>query len=198
MYRLANRSLFLILFFVAALTAAPRTEYFTDEELDLIRDAQELSQRLTAFFKLAEKRLVVLGVSKKTEKEIETERKQLEQYEKERKNAGDKADKVPKPVTEYDYLFDFTRTELLRGYIQAIDEVMSNLEDSYSRKLDVRDALEDLEKFTTETLPKLEKLEPRNEAETLAKASAIEKAQEALDGAKEALTKVPKTEKKKK
>jgi hypothetical protein len=179
-------------------SAAPRAEYLTDDELDLIRDAQGLSLRLPAYFKLAEKRLVVLGVSKKTEKEIEAERKKLEQYEKEKKKAGDKADKVPKPLSEYDYLLDFTRAELLRGYVQIIDEVMSNLEDSYSRKLDVREALEDLEKFTTETLPKLEKFDPRNEAETLAKQSAIEKAQEALDSTKEALTKVPKTEKQKK
>jgi hypothetical protein len=198
MYRLANLSLFLVLLLSRTLAAAPTTEYLTDDELDLIRDAQELSQRLPTYFKLAEKRLVVLGVSKKTEKEIEAERKKLEQYEKEKKKAGDKAGKVPEPVTEYDYLLDFTRTELLRGYAQVIDEVMSNLEDSYSRKLDVRDALEELEKFTTETLPKLAKVDPRNEAETLAKQSAVEKAQEALDGARESLTKVPKTEKKKK
>ena len=80
MYHLVNLSICLVLFFAGPLAAAPRIDYLTDDELDLIRDAQELSQRLPAYFKLAEKRLVVLGVSKKDEKEIEAERKKLEQY----------------------------------------------------------------------------------------------------------------------
>jgi hypothetical protein len=180
------------------LYSAPLVDYLTDGELDVIRDAQGLELRLPAYFRLAEKRLIVLGVSEKSEKEREKELKQQEQYEKEKIKAGDKADRVKPPVNEYDYLQDFTRSELLRGYIQILEEVMTNLEDSYSRKLDVRNALEDFEKFVAETLQKIEKFEPKTPAETLALEAALEKGKEAHAGATEALTIVPKTEQRRK
>src|SRR5688572_22125949 len=93
----------LTMFFLLAgsLAGARRADYFTEDELDLIRDAQGLELRLPAYFRLAEKRLVVLGVAEKSEKEKEREQKQQEQYEKDKKRAGDKADKVKPPVNEY-------------------------------------------------------------------------------------------------
>ena len=45
---------------------------------------------------------------------------------------------------------------------------MTNIDDAYSRKLDVRDSLEDLAKFVRDTLPLLEKFKPRNDVERLA------------------------------
>jgi hypothetical protein len=193
MRRLVTLSFSLVFFFATVAVGAP-ADYLTEDELDTIRDAQELHLRLPAYFKLAEKRLVVLGVAEKSEKEKEAERKRLEQYEKEKKKAGDKADKVKEPVDEYEYLYDFTRSELLRGYVQIIDEIMTNLDDAYTRKLDVRDSLEKFEKFARETRPLIEKFQPRTEAETLSKTSALDKAGEALNGLKEALKIVPKTE----
>jgi hypothetical protein len=178
--------------------ASAAADYFTDDELDIIRDAQGLKARLPAYFRLAEKRMVVLGVSEKSEKELEKDRKQQEQYEKDKQKAGDKAALVKPPVNEYDYLKAFTRAELLRGYMQVLDEVMTNLEDAWSRKLDVRIALEDFESFIAQTLPKIEKFKPANEAETLVFELAVEQAQQALAGAQEALTIVPRTEEKRK
>jgi hypothetical protein len=134
----------------------------------------------------------------KSEKEKEKQRKALEQYEKDKKRAGDKASSVKPPEDELAYLADFTKPELLRGYIQALDEVMSNIDHAYERKDDVREPLESLEKFTKETLPLLQKYQANTDNEKLAREQAIEKAQEAYEGAKEALTKIPKTEKKKK
>jgi len=163
----------------------------------LIRDAQELSARVPIFFKLAERRLIILGVAEKSEKQKEKERKDQEQYEKEKKKAGSKASTVKPPVDELAYLHDFTRTELLRGYIEAIEEVMSNIDDNYERKLDTRGSIEDLEKFTRETQPLLEKFQPKTDAEKLALQDALDKAREANAGAKDALKIVPKTEKKK-
>ena len=69
---------------------------------------------------------------------------------------------------------------------------------TYSRKLDVRDPLEDVEKFTRETIPVLEKFKPKNNSERTAMEEAVEKAKGTQDQAKEALNTVPKTEKKRK
>src|SRR5437016_13113276 len=198
MRRVAKVSLcFTITMLLATSLFAAKKEYFTEDELDLIRDAQELSQRVPVYFKLAERRLIFLGLMEKSEKEKEKERKEREKREKEKKKAGDTratSNKVDPDDTSY--LADFTSAELLRGYIQALEEVTTNIDDAYSRKLDVRDQLEDLEKFSRETIPVLEKFKPKNNSERTAMEEAIDKAKETHDQAKEALTTVPKTEKK--
>ena len=79
--------LVIVFSFAASLFAAPKKEYFTEDELDLIRDAQELSQRVPVYFKLAERRLIFLGLMEKSEKEKEKERKEKEKREKEKKKA---------------------------------------------------------------------------------------------------------------
>ncbi|HYR42778.1 MAG TPA: hypothetical protein VER98_07140, partial [Terriglobia bacterium] len=190
---------FVLLSFAISLFAIPKKEYFTEYELDLIRDAQELGQRVPVYFKLAERRLIFLGLMEKSEKEKEKEQKEKEKREKEKKKAGDTratANKVDPDDTSY--LADFTSAELLRGYIEALDEITSNIDYAYSRKLDVRDQLEDLAKFTRETIPVLEKFKPKNNSERTAMEDAIDKAKETQDQAKEALNTVPKTEKKRK
>jgi hypothetical protein len=171
-------------------------EYFTENELDLIRDAQEIGPRIAAYITLAERRLIILGVAEKSEKQKEKERKAQEQYEKEKKKAGSKTSTVKPPVDDLAYLHDFTRSELLRGYIQALEEIMNNIDDQYDRKLDVRGAVEELEEFSRETLPMLEKFQPKTEGEKAALQDAIDKAKQTNASAKEALKKVPKTEKK--
>ena len=194
----ANLSLLLTLALSASLLLAAKQEYFTEDELDTIRDAQELALRVPAYFKLAERRLIFLGLMEKSEKEKEKERKEREKRAKEIKKAGENAGLQIPPVDDTAYLSDFTCSELLRGYIQAVDEVMTNIDDAYERKLEVRDPLEDLEKFVRETTPLLEKFQPKNDSERLAMQDAIAKAKEAQAGAKDALNVVPKTEKKRK
>jgi hypothetical protein len=200
MRRVAKASLcFTIVLLLATSLFAAKKEYFTEDELDLIRDAQELSQRVPVYFKLAERRLVFLGLMEKSEREKEKERKEREKREKEKKKAGDTratSNKVDPDDTSY--LADFTSAELLRGYIQALEEVTTNIDDAYSRKLDVRDQLEDLEKFTRETIPVLGKFKPKNDVEKRAMEDAIDKANEVKQQALDALKSVPKTEKKRK
>jgi len=189
----------IIFSFAASLLTAAKKEYFTEDEQDLIREAQELSQRVPVYFKLAERRLIFLGLMEKSEKEKEKERQEKQKREREKKKAGDTratANKVDPDDTSY--LADFTSAELLRGYIEALDEVTSNIDYAYSRKLDVRDSLEDLEKFTLETIPVLEKFKPKNDIERVAIEEAIEKAKDTQAETKEALRSVPKTEKKRK
>src|SRR5579884_980560 len=179
-----------------ALHATPKKEYFTEDELDTIRDAQDLKERVTAYIELAERRLIILGLTDKSEKQKERERKEQEQYEKDKKRVGNKGAPVKPPVDSLAYLHDFTRPELLRGYAEAIDEIMSSIDDAYERKGDVRPALEQLEKFTRETEPVLAKFEPKTDNERKALQEAIDKAKEGNAGAKDAMKKVPKTEKK--
>ena len=192
-------SVVIIFAFAASLLTAAKKEYFTEDEQDLIRDAQELSQRVPVYFKLAERRLIFLGLMEKSEKEKEKERQEKQKREREKKKAGDTratANKVDPDDTSY--LADFTSAELLRGYIEALDEITSNIDYAYSSKLDVRDSLEDLEKFTLETIPVLEKFKPKNDTERVAIEEAIEKAKDTQAETREALRSVPKTEKKRK
>lgn len=195
-------AIILAVLLAAARPAAAKDEYLTEDELDLIRDAQELSDRVPVYLKLAEKRLAFLGLIEKSEQEKEKEQKAKEKAEKEAKKpakAGEtKANAKKTALEDMTYLADFTRSELLRGYAQALDEVMSNIDDAYGRRLEVRDSLEDLEKFTRETIAVLGKFQPKNNTEQLALSEAIDKAREANNGAKEAMKTVPKTERKRK
>jgi len=194
----AKVSLLLIISFAAILSAAPKKEYFTEDELDLIRDAQDLNMRVPTYLKLAERRLIFLGIMEKSQQQIDKERKEKEKRTKEQKKGGldSRANADKAPLDDTSYLEDFTPAELLRGYIQALDEIMTNIDDAYSRRLDVRDSVEDLAKFTRDTIPLLEKFKPKNQGERSALQDAVDKANEAASEAKEALKTVPKTEKK--
>jgi Xaa-Pro aminopeptidase len=184
---------------LATSVLAAKKEYFTEDEIDMIRDAQELSVRVPTYFKLAERRLIFLGLMEKSPQQIEKERKEKEKREKEQKKSVDtRATSNKAPVDDTAYLDNFTPAELLRGYIQALEEVTVTIDDTYSRKLDVRDSLEDLAKFVRDTQPLLEKFKPKNESERLALEDAIEKAKQTAADTKEALNIVPKTEKKRK
>ena len=202
MRQLAKASIVLVLMFVLVVPqpAAAADEYLTEDELDLIRDAQELSQRVPVYLKLAQKRLAFLGLIEKSKEEIEKEQKERAKREKDAKKPANPAETKAnaKKVTLEDmtYLADFTRSELLRGYVQALDEVMSNIDDAFNRRLEVRDSLEDLEKFTRETMPVLQKFQPGNDGEKFALEEAADRAKEANTGAKDAMNIVPKTEKK--
>jgi len=212
MHRVARASALLTIFSLAVSLIVPATsaaqrrqragakkEYFTEDELDLIRDAQELSERVPVYIKLAERRLVFLGLIEKSEKEKEKEQKAKEKRQKAKTKAGDTratANKVDPDDTSY--LEDFTPAELLHGYMEALDEMMTNIDYAYSRKLDVRNSVEDLEKFSRETAPVLEKFMPKNDSEKVVMEEAIDKAKESQEQAKEALKNVPKTEKKRK
>jgi hypothetical protein len=184
-----------------SLLAAPKNEYFTEDELDLIRDAQELGQRVPVYLLIAERRLVFLGIMEKSAQAIELEHKEHEKRAKEareaKKNTIDSRANADR-ADDSSSLGDFTPAELFGGYIQALDETMTNIDDAYGQKLDVRDSIEDLAKFTRVTIPLLEKYKPKNASDRTAVEKAIDKAKQAAADAKVALSIVPKTEKKRK
>jgi hypothetical protein len=201
MRRLAKVSLPVVLAASLAVSvlAAERKEYFTEDEIDLIREAQELTARVPVYIKLAERRLIFLGLMEKSPEQIEKERKEKQKREKEQKRGTDtRATANKAPLDDTSYLDNFTPAELLRGYAQALDEITNNIDDAYQSKLDVRDSIEDLAKFVRVTLPLLEKFKPRNNSERVALEEVVGKAKETAAGAEEALKVVPKTEKKRK
>src|SRR6478752_1023650 len=132
----ASFALVLTILLVVPRFAEAKTEYLTEEEIDLIRDAQELSERVPIYLKLAEKRLAFLGLIERSEQEKQKELKAKEKAEKDAKRvpkAGDtKANSKNTALEDMTYLSDFSRSELLRGYTQAVDEVMNNIDDAYS------------------------------------------------------------------
>ena len=197
MHRLAKASLTVML--VCAVVAAQKKEYLTEDEVDLIRDAQELSARVPAYLKLAERRLIFLGIMEKSQQQIEKERKEKEKREKEQKKSIDtRANANKAPIDDTSYLDNFSPAELLRGYIQVLDEIADNIDNAYKSKLDVRDSLEDLAKFIRDTVPLLEKYKAKNESARVALQDAVDRAKQIAADTKEALSIVPKTEKKRK
>jgi vacuolar-type H+-ATPase subunit I/STV1 len=170
-------------------------DYVTEEEEDVIRDAQGVDMRVPLMLKLLDNRIVALGLRQRTAKEREQTKKDLANYESERKAAA----KVPdaelraKPLNPDVYLREYSRSELLRGYMQVIDETMDYIEDSHDRKLDVRDHVEDLEKFLSEQLPRLKTLEPKTPAEASAIKSALAHSERALQDCRDALQTLRKT-----
>jgi hypothetical protein len=170
-------------------------DYVTEEEEDLIRDAQELRLRIPLFLKFLDNRIVALGLRERTAKEREQAKKDLDSYERELKQASlvKDAEIRAKPVNPDVYLRKHTKPELLRGFMQITDEIKDNLDDAYERKLPVREHVEALEKFLTEQLPRFAKFQAATSLETAALKAVISHSEEAIADCQTALKTLPKT-----
>ena len=193
---------------IAITTPAPAAsrEYFTDEEIDYLRDAQGLTQRVPAILRLANIRLVSLSMKAKSKEDKELEKRIAEIHAElsGRPLAKPAPPPAPKPgekprepenEVSRPYLNDLSRTELLRGYIEALDEIKSVIDDAYRDKQDVRGVLEQFEKFLRESNPLLRRFQSKSDDEFQAILDAKSTTEESLDDAQDALKKVPKTEK---
>jgi hypothetical protein len=194
------------LFASKALAPGASREYFTDEEIDYLRDAQGLPQRVPAILRLANIRLVSLYMKEKSKEDKELEKRIAEIHAeltgrplaKPTPAPASKPGEKPRdPATEVSrpYLNDLSRTELLRGYIEALDEIKSVIDDAYRDKQDVRGVLEQFEKFLRESNPLLRRFQSKSDDEFQAILDAKSATEESLDDAQDALKKVPKTEK---
>ena len=186
-----------------AAQAAPPADYFTRAEIDEIRDTQEIDRRIPLFLKFAETRLFYLDLAEgnpnEENKPGRVQRfalavgKILQPGAKEDIEDQEKKAEEIRATLDAD-LREFSRSELLRGYYQALDEAMDNIDDAYERRRgDVRGPLEDLRKFADKSIPMLKRFEPENEFEEDALGDAIEQAELALEGATKALKTIPKT-----
>ena len=190
------------LFATAARAAVASREYFTDEEIDYLRDAQGLAPRVTALLRLANIRLVTLYMKEKSKEDRELEKRIAELHDEligkpPTKTAPKPGTKPGEPAVDNGrpYLNDLSRTELLRGYIEALEEIQNDIDNAYRDKQDVRGPLEQFEKFLRESNPLLRRFQSKNDNEFQAILDAKSTTQEGLDDAQDALKKVPKTEK---
>jgi len=170
-------------------------DYVTEEEEDLIRDAQGLQLRAPLLIKFLDNRIVALGLRERTAKEREQTKKDLADYEREVKDSArvKDAEVRAKPVNPDIYLRKVTRTELLRGFMQITDELMDNIDDAYDRKLPVREHVEALEKFLNEQLPRFAKLHTTTSSETAAVKAVTSHTEQAIEDCRNALKTLPKT-----
>lgn len=170
-------------------------DYVTEEEEDLIRDAQGLALRVPLLIKFLDNRIVVLGLRERTAKEREQTKKDLADYEREVKDAAKVKDAEvrAKPVNPDIYLRKVTRPELLRGFMQITDEIMDNIDDAYERNLPVRDHVEALEKFLNEQMPRFEKFQAVTPPEISALKATMSHTEKAIEDCRNALKTLPKT-----
>jgi hypothetical protein len=191
---------FTLLLVTGITVAAQRVDYVTEEEEDVIRDAQGVKLRVPVYLKLLDNRIVALGLRQRTAKEREQTKKDIAQYEAKKKEAEklkiENVELPARPLNPDIYLRNTTRSELLRGYMQIIDETMDNIEDAFEQRLDVREHIEALEKFMSEQLPKLKQLEPNSAGETSALKATISHSEQGIEDTQNALKSIPKTEKK--
>ncbi len=199
--------------FVSAMRAGPlpapaaSREYFVDEEIEYLRDAQGIAQRIPALLRLANIRLVSLSMKEKSKEDKELEKRIAEIHDEltgrpaakptpppPAPKPGDKPREPAKDVSR-PYLNDLSRTELVRGYIEALEEIKSDIDNAYRDKQDVRGVLEQFEKFLRESNPLLRRFQARGNDEFEAILDAKSATEESLDDAQDALKKVPKTEK---
>ena len=132
--------------------------------------------------------------------EAEQTKKDIADYERDKKEIEklkvENAELRARPLNPDIYLRNTTRSELLRGYMQIIDETMDNIEDAFDQHLDVREHVESLERFVAEQLPRLKKFEAKTASETSALKAAISHSEQAIEEIHNALKSIPKTEKK--
>lgn len=188
-----------ILLVTGIAVAQTRTDYVTEEEEDLIRDAQGLKLRVPVYLKLLDNRIVALGLRDRTAKERDQTKKEIAEYERKKKEIEKlkiEGTELPaRPVNPDIYLRNAPRAELLRGYMQIIDETMDNIEDAFEQHLDVREHIESLSRFVVEQLPKLKTFEAKTASETSALKAAIAHSEQSIQDLQEALKLIPKTEK---
>jgi hypothetical protein len=182
----------------AVASSAQSLDYVTEDEEDLIRDAQGIQARVAIYLKFLDNRIVALGLRERTAKEREQTKKDIADYQDEAKTIEKArvkdAELRAKPVNPDVYLRNATKDELLRGYMQIVDETMDYIDDAYDRHEDVRHHVEALQKFLQEQLGRFQKLEVQTPTETSALKATISHSEQAIEAIRTALQKLPKTE----
>ncbi|HKG20480.1 MAG TPA: hypothetical protein VKC34_01160 [Blastocatellia bacterium] len=153
-------------------------DYMTEEEDDLVRQAQKADDRIKVFMKIADRRLDALAGNGADS-----------QLNSEDKKAREKADKE---VRNWGALPKLTRVQLLQHYTRTIDEAMAKLEDAHERNPKssaLPKALVTLRDATERQLQVLRSLETgvKGESEGLALKAAVGRAELANQGAKDGL-----------
>ncbi len=180
--------------------AVAQDDYFTDLEVDEIREAQEISNRVDILLQIAHVRLAELDLIE-LEEEVErtTGNSRITRaiVRVLSRGTADELDRAEQGLEKFESDFSrFNRTDLLRGYHQALEETMDNIDDAYEQKRgELWEPIDSLRSFTAQSIPLLREFSPENESEDIALEDAIGQTELALEGAEAALEMIPKTEK---
>ncbi len=197
-FRIAS-SLIVLLLTLFPSAGAFAQDYFTELEVDEIRAAQEIDKRVAILLQIAQVRLANLGLAEQ-EQEVEStsgnSRITRAIVRVLSRDTADELDRAQEDLEEFDSdLTQFDRTELLRGYFQALEETMDNIDDAYEQNRgDLREPLDLLKNFTEQSIPLLRGFEVENESEEIALEDALGQTEVALEGAEAAIEIIPKTE----
>jgi hypothetical protein len=191
--RLARLNAFLLLALVVGVSLVPATahtnaasgqrrEHLTEQEMDMVRDTQELDRRIALFVKIAERRVAAVTA------------------------AATATGQTPsaKDLEKWGALPQGTRTQLFNDLARILDEAINNIDDVAVRSPGnslIPKAVKHLSNAATRFLPQLTPLRANASAEGEREAleQAIENLQQVLDAAKKLPEETPeqKGEKKK-
>jgi hypothetical protein len=166
-----------------------RREYFTELEINDIQLSQEIDDRTTVLLWIADRRLLELNPPEPDAEEGDGEpgfgvtvgnaimrilnpegAAELDRVDAERAELEDD-------------LSTHTRADLLRGYVQALEETMDNIDDAYERNRgDVREPIAMLRSFSEQALVTLQELDASSDGESRALDDAIEQTELVIDG----------------
>jgi len=176
--------------------AAQRKDYFTELEVSDIQTAQQVDYRTDVLIGIADRRLALLvadddsaagnepGLGEKVGRTLATIFSP--QIAAEIQAAKSEREAMDDDLSGHDHV------ALLRGYYQALDEAMDNIDDAYERKTgDVTGPLTSLRDFAEAAMPFLRNIETESSSEQRALQDAIEQTELALKGAKQALENIP-------
>src|SRR5947209_5762417 len=154
-----------LLLFLGAAARAQQREHLTPEEIELVRDNQELDKRTDVFVRAAERRLLAVTNPEEAAK----------QQAKDKEKWGE---------------VKGTRAQLFYDISKILDEAVTNVDDSAQHNPDsplLRKSLYKLSEAAGRIAPQLTRLREgaREESEADQLDRAIETAQEILDAAKE-------------
>lgn len=162
---LARAALALLCLFPLATNAAQRREHLTPEEIDLVRDNQELDKRTDVFIKAAERRMRAIADPSAAARAAEKEKEELGEVKG-------------------------TRAQLLYDVSHILDEAVVNIDDTATRNPEsalLRKSLYKLSEAAAHLLPQLaplrEQIPEGPERDQLER--AIEAAEEIVAAAKE-------------
>jgi Xaa-Pro aminopeptidase len=162
---------------IGGLRVARAADYLNDQEIERVREAQEIDKRVDVFLKLAERRLNALLGAPAPQAPPPKEKKDKKKDKDEPSN-----DYGPEPTG--------TVIELLDNYTKVMSELLDKLDDVYDKKKadpKLGKAMEKVLDTTQSHLKRLEQVRPKlkSEAEETALEKAMEIAKMAIDGARD-------------
>jgi hypothetical protein len=181
--------------------SAQRRDYFTELEIANIQEAQEIGYRTEVLLGIAARRLALAGLIESDERDPSAGPgfggklgRALITILNPAAAEEIKAVEDERAALDHD-LSGHSRADLLRGYSQALDETMDNIDDAYERNRgDITGSLENLRDFTETSRELLLSAEPESGNEEDAVQDAIEQTELAFEGARDALETIPRNE----